>query len=167
MGEVDARQRFDEAMQLRQRKIRKKWNQIAEKSGMRYQSLHRLRTNPDIGITPMVADNIEDAMMWPRGTIDAVTSGKITPEEAAALPRLDVVWTTGLDVTMPRPAQPHVRAPIDPLTSSLEEISAYLADVEEVEGKKVAAELQASIIRVRALAAKGDTQPVTSADHEE
>lgn len=156
MGEEDvARQLLDRAMTLRRSKIRKKWAEIAELAGMKYQSLHRLRTNPEIGITDLAAAGVEDAMEWNRGTVAAIMTGKVTPEQAADLPRVNS-----------SPAHPG-RTLIDPIASPMEEINAFIADVRGVEGDDVADELWESIVKVRALAAHRRRHTVTSGDHEE
>lgn len=163
MGEDDARRLLDEAMTLRRKKIRKKWTDIADQAGMKYQSLHRLRTNPQVGLTDLAAAGIEDAMNWSRGTIAAVMGLTITPEDAAELPVVEIgLWSTG----PPRVTTRRRRTLIDPIASPIEEINAFLMDLREVDGDEVADELEKSIVKARALAER-KRNAVTSKEHEE
>lgn len=162
MNEGEARQLLDQAMTLRRKVIRKKWTDIAEQAGMKYQSLHRLRTNAEVGLTDLAVVGIEDAMNWSRGTLGAVMDGTLTPEAAASLPVVATVWSTA----PLRPAR-RGRKPLDPLTSSPDEIVAFLEEVRDRFGEEEYRELYQGTLEVQRLAEEQKRKAVTSKERKE
>lgn len=143
------RERLSERMEDRRKELRLKWTQVGRRGGMSPQNLLRIR-NGVISITEDAADSVEDGLFWARGSVQAILDGG-EPTLLRAV----------------RETRRRARMPIDPVTSPIGDINAFLADLREDRGADVADELERAIVRVRALAAQENPKPPTSADSEE
>lgn len=81
-GNDESRAQLDQWMDERRLELRLTWRQVARKAGMSTQNLLRIRKG-EISISWNAADGIEDALRWPRGSIEAAVT---RAERPAGLP---------------------------------------------------------------------------------
>jgi hypothetical protein len=67
-------ERLDTAMDRRRRQLRLRWKQVADRAGMTYSNLHRIRTG-QITLTDFARDGVEDALQWEHGSVAAILDG--------------------------------------------------------------------------------------------
>jgi transcriptional regulator with XRE-family HTH domain len=114
------REQLAEEMNERRRQLRMKWTEVARGAGMTPQNLLRIR-NGEISVTDDAADGLDHALQWERDSVhEILAGGKPTPLDA-------------------RP--PRRRTPLDPLTSTPQEIADFLEEVRQTQGDAVFFEL--------------------------
>lgn len=69
-GTPERREWLDSLISDRRRALRIKWTEVARRAGMSVQNLLRIRKG-QVRITWDAADGIDDAMQWPRGSVEA------------------------------------------------------------------------------------------------
>lgn len=69
-----SRERLDAAMDEQRLELGLRWNQVAERAGMTYGNLHKIRKG-DTALTGLAKAGIERALEWPRGHIDKLLNG--------------------------------------------------------------------------------------------
>lgn len=136
-------------MEARRRELRVNWTEVARRAGMSPQNLLRIR-NGEISVTDDAADGIDEALYWEQGSVAAVLAGR---------------GPTPLDI--PVRTRRRRRTPLDPLTSSPEDIIAFLDEVRRYQGEEVYQELLAGTLEVQRLDAERKRKAVTSKEHEE
>lgn len=143
------RQKLAGEMEERRRQLRVNWTEVARRAGKSPQNLLRIR-NGEISVTDDAAEGIDEALYWRPGSVHAILAG-------------------GEPDPMDIPARPRrrKRAPLDPLTSSPEEIVAFLDEVRRYQGEEVYRELFDATLEVHRLAEEQKRKPVTSNDNEE
>lgn len=83
-GNAESRAKLDRWMDERRLELRLTWRQVARNAGMSTQNLLRIR-KAEISISWNAADGIEDALRWPRGSVEAaVTRGERPTGESAS-----------------------------------------------------------------------------------
>jgi transcriptional regulator with XRE-family HTH domain len=131
-----AREQLAEQMNERRRELRLKWTEVARRARMSPQNLLRIRTG-EISVTNDAADGLDHALQWQLDSVHSILAGgKPTP----------------LDV--PRPTR-RQRPPLDPLTSTPEEIAEFLEEVRQAQGDEVFFELFQATLKVNMQAREG------------
>lgn len=75
------RERLAEEMDGRRKKLRLRWNQVAQRAGISVQTLLRIRSG-ETAVTDFAAEGIEQALDWPTGYIGNVLSDSTsTPDQ--------------------------------------------------------------------------------------
>lgn len=83
----EVRARLDREMDRRRLELHLRWNQVAERAGMTYGNLHKIRKG-QTALTEFAKSGLERALDWPRGHIDqsieswtGVAGQPLTPEQ--------------------------------------------------------------------------------------
>jgi hypothetical protein len=74
-GDKESRARLDAVMTERAEELDLLWNKVAERAGMTYANLHKIRTGA-ISITNRAKRGIERALQWQKGSVDAILAGR-------------------------------------------------------------------------------------------
>lgn len=130
----DTRKRLDEAMDRRRLELRIRWVEVARRAGMSVTNLNLIRKGK-IAITDLAAANLEDALELEGGSIRAV----LDDPEAELRPRAGAARPQG---------SKRKRPPLDPLTSTPEEIAEFLEEVRQKQGDDVFFELFQATLKV-------------------
>lgn len=123
------RAQLAEEMNERRRQLRMKWTEIARRAGMTPQNLLRIR-NGEISVTDDAADGLDHALQWERDSVHEILAGR-----------------KPVPLDIPRPSR-RQRAPLDPLTSTPEEIAEFLEEVRQKQGDDVFFELFQATLKV-------------------
>lgn len=74
-GDKESRARLDKVMTARAEDLDLLWTQVAERAGMTYGNLHKIRTGAT-SLTNRAKRGIERALKWQRGSVDTVLTGR-------------------------------------------------------------------------------------------
>jgi len=73
-SEQERRKLLDKAMNRRRVDLGLRWNEVADRAGMTYGNLHKIRSGATT-LTDLAVRGIERALQWPPGSVEGILAG--------------------------------------------------------------------------------------------